>query len=704
MNFRHLCIFIMAISATYEVRAQQCPITDQPDPAYTDTNGDGIDGDTSVAIFVSATSGNDNNSGHFGFPVATLGKALALTGGSRTAVYMAAGTYTTGTTLSVPDGISFYGQYNAADWSRAVSNVVNIQGPQVVLLFSNNSKPSTLAGLDIYASNAIAAGSSSYAVHMLNCSASIILIGNRIQSGNGAAGTAGINGNNGANGNNGLSGTPGNCDANVSASGGTGGSSACGMSGGKGGNGGYASANGQSGFPGTGSTPGGNPGASGNPGKQGSPGSNGSNGTHGPNGPVNSNTFVFTGMGYTPQNGISGSNGTPGNGGGGGGGGGGQTGFLVDDGTGNGGGGGGAGGCSGTAGAGGNGGGASIAVLVQNSRVLITQNTLISGNGGNGGKGGNGGLGGNGGFGGSGANNCTSEVGAGGNGGKGGNGGNGGSGSGGNGGPSIGIYASNATFAYLGINTFISGSGGTGGPGGSNSSGTASDGQAGISGNTGGSLSSGTPADTFGICIPDKIVSRPLSGSMQVLLPISLNAGIPRPVGAVFRASNQTALNGTDYTLSPGALNFPTWNTLQYIAFQVMAAGSDTSEKTFIIELDSLSSPGNYTRQSAQITLRTPPVNALHTVFAEPGTSVRCYPNPLSGLSVFRLNQEQAAETELILLDAVGRQIACVFKGMTASGITDMPFDAGNLSSGIYYFSLSSNGKPAAGGRIMIVH
>ena len=164
----------------------------------------------------------------------------------------------------------------------------------------------------------------------------------------------------------------------------------------------------------------------------------------------------FSATAWIPNQGNSGQVGDVGSGGGGGGGGGRNVwahDFTGTDYDGYAAGGGGGGGCSGLAGQGGQQGGASIPLVLRDSKVFWSagSNSVIPGSGGRGGSGGgggNGGLGGTGHAGWPGSDSsfnsrwCGDNFKAPGGGGKGGNGGQGGAGSGGaggNGGPSIGI-------------------------------------------------------------------------------------------------------------------------------------------------------------------------------------------------------------------------------------------------------------------------
>ncbi len=455
--------------------------SDLPDDAFTDTNCDGIDGEISMAVFVSP-SGDDASPGTPILPMATVGGAIlrAIATG-RIEVYLDSGMYVERVELAA--GISLYGGYaSAAGWSRSAANVSEIHHAAVVdgrmsaLQCVSVATPTRIDRVRVTTADVNEIGISNYGVWARNC-AGLEIRNSAIVAGSGGPGSSGSPGVTGSFGNPGLAGGPGSCDRGGFGPGGGGGVSACARNGGAGGRGAFEGANpGQAGSPGVGGAFGGAGGAGGSPGGPGSSGQGAAAGAGGSNGPGGTGGTTASGV-WVGMSGGAGSTGGHAGGGGGGGGGGGEGCLFCDDGSGNGGGGGGAGGCGGGGGTGGGAGGGSFGVfLLDSTGASISASTIASGNGGSGGSGGAGGAGGQGGLGGSGGTVCTSEVGRGGSGGPGGHGGTGGAGGGGAGGPSFAIYRA-GTVVTLGANTLIFGSGGSGGsspgtPGAAGASGT----------------------------------------------------------------------------------------------------------------------------------------------------------------------------------------------------------------------------------------
>lgn len=434
--------------------------TDIPDDAFTDSNGDGIDGMRCGPIFVAVT-GSDTNPGIIELPMRTVGAAIAAAKSFTPprAVYVSAGNFDE--TVVFLDGVSVYGGYDAtAGWSRNNINVSRIRGDRQTSFASNFTTVTNLDRLTITARNApatqivtvglVSRGNAAGALKFNRCS---VLGGFTVP---GISGTNGVPGNAGLAGNNGG---PGACDnpASPGAGGPGGAGSAPGGNGGSGGASGNPGAPGASGFGGASGGPGGSSGDPGGDGINGAVGASGTDGTHGAGG------AQFYGIGG------DGGAATNGKGGGGGGGGGGQSCFFCGPGPGNGGGGGGAGGLAGTPGTGGASGGSSYGILIQGgqaSALATTFQAAAAGNGGVGGAGADGGAGGTGGLGGT---VCPSEVGTGGNGGSGGVGGRGGNGGGGAGGNSIAILIEGGgAYVNLGGSGFATGSAGMGGVSGTN--------------------------------------------------------------------------------------------------------------------------------------------------------------------------------------------------------------------------------------------
>ncbi|MCI0597145.1 MAG: DUF1565 domain-containing protein, partial [candidate division Zixibacteria bacterium] len=169
--------------------------SDYPDPYYEDINGDGIDGDTSIAIFVSSSAGNDANPGTMSQPVQTINQGIALAiANSKSHVYVAAGTYPP---VTMQSGISVYGQYDGPpSWGRSNSNTSTISGAGTAVLAPIITVETHLEGFSINAGG----GLTNYGVRVINGTGQLYIRYNNILAGLGVDGLSGPNGPPGNNG------------------------------------------------------------------------------------------------------------------------------------------------------------------------------------------------------------------------------------------------------------------------------------------------------------------------------------------------------------------------------------------------------------------------------------------------------------------------------------------------------------------------
>ncbi|WP_147449104.1 DUF1565 domain-containing protein, partial [Corallococcus terminator] len=380
---------------------------DYPDLTGQDLDCDGVDGVASAGFFVDPSGGNDDNNGSQTHPVKTLDRALQLIrdgGTGRTIVYLGTGTYNeAATVVDIP--VSLYGGYTWQGngrpyWERfkaGGSSTTFDGGPLAFTVRDVTDGGVLLEGLQIVSANANDAGEASIALRVIG-TPEIQLRQITLEAGFGAEGQAGAIGRSGAAGGKGDDGNPAITNSTSGGDSVFGGTSSCAtgddLSGGRSGNG----INRSGGIPGFRGNPtsrggaGGDGGAgaslecnpvletcscTGLPGFPGDKGTNGDAGAAGRPGVADLGQLQLdagTWMAHALQHGEPGKGGTPGAGGGGGGSGGGCPDLQVrnHEAAGSGaGGGGGAGGCSGEGGGGGMAGGASIALLLIDSNVVV---------------------------------------------------------------------------------------------------------------------------------------------------------------------------------------------------------------------------------------------------------------------------------------------------------------------------------------------
>jgi len=68
------------------------------------------------------------------------------------------------------------------------------------------------------------------------------------------------------------------------------------------------------------------------------------------------------------------------------------------------------------------------------------------------------------------------------------------------------------------------------------------------------------------------------------------------------------------------------------------------------------------------------------------------YPNPFNPVTVIPFSLAEDGRVRLRVYDAMGRLVAFPLDEMRESGQHDLPFAAGDLRSGSYYYSLEVDG------------
>ena len=66
------------------------------------------------------------------------------------------------------------------------------------------------------------------------------------------------------------------------------------------------------------------------------------------------------------------------------------------------------------------------------------------------------------------------------------------------------------------------------------------------------------------------------------------------------------------------------------------------------------------------------------------------YPNPFNPTTTIRYSIPERSEIELVVYDALGKQIETLISGDHDAGVYEVDFDATGLSSGIYFYQIKS--------------
>lgn len=164
---------------------------DMPDDDFVDANCDGIDGDVSRAVFVSP-KGKDDASGTIEQPVATISRGLTVAAQKHADVYVCNGTYRDN--VAIESGVNIYGGYDCArNWVRVKDRAV-VQPLQGFALMINSARSAVLIDrMSFRARNETFLGRSSQAGGILN-STEVRLSHVEFVAGNGANGRGGTPG------------------------------------------------------------------------------------------------------------------------------------------------------------------------------------------------------------------------------------------------------------------------------------------------------------------------------------------------------------------------------------------------------------------------------------------------------------------------------------------------------------------------------
>ena len=86
--------------------------------------------------------------------------------------------------------------------------------------------------------------------------------------------------------------------------------------------------------------------------------------------------------------------------------------------------------------------------------------------------------------------------------------------------------------------------------------------------------------------------------------------------------------------------------------------------------------------------LATTSVQSPQSSISTDSMTIRNYPNPCSAQTRIEYVLPQSGNIHLALFDALGHQITTIREGFQESGAQSVPFDASDLSSGAYFYTL----------------
>jgi len=79
------------------------------------------------------------------------------------------------------------------------------------------------------------------------------------------------------------------------------------------------------------------------------------------------------------------------------------------------------------------------------------------------------------------------------------------------------------------------------------------------------------------------------------------------------------------------------------------------------------------------------------------------FPNPFNPSTTISYELKSSADVEIIVRDVLGQKVKEISQGYQSPGKYNLPFNANNLSSGTYLYSLIVDGKPIETKEMMVV-
>ena len=188
---------------------------DLPDPDGDDANCDGIDGERDRAVFVSPDGvDEDNDEGAIDAPFRTINAGIVFASAQvpKRMVLVAEGAYLE--QVRVKDGVTLAGGYDPSTWRRdpsvhetiVIVDQIEPSGAIRALIADGITADTLITGLTIRTTNNPTPGGASQAIWSRNSGPGLVILGNRIEPGDGGIGTSGTPG---ITGNDGVDGQPG---------------------------------------------------------------------------------------------------------------------------------------------------------------------------------------------------------------------------------------------------------------------------------------------------------------------------------------------------------------------------------------------------------------------------------------------------------------------------------------------------------------
>jgi hypothetical protein len=183
---------------------------------------------------------------------------------------------------------------------------------------------------------------------------------------------------------------------------------------------------------------------------------------------------------------------------------------------------------------------------------------------------------------------------------------------------------------------------------------------------------------------PDHINTQPIKGGSVILIWGKTDAGVDSSAGQItFNTFNGILVSSDPVILGDGLNIVPvpagTWTYIELGLAAPLDAGSKNHAKSYLV--DGVALVQDTTTPVKNVVLGGASMNALAS-----------YPNPFVTNTTIRFELETEGETELVVIDALGRETERINAGFEQSGVHEIPLAL--KSSGMYFVRLFVGGVP----------
>ena len=153
--------------------------------------------------------------------------------------------------------------------------------------------------------------------------------------------------------------------------------------------------------------------------------------------------------------------------------------------------------------------------------------------------------------------------------------------------------------------------------------------------------------------------------------------------------STSTEVNNYGFNVER-LINNQGWEKIGFVA----GSGNSNSAKKYYF-VDSNLKPGSYSYRLKQIdndgSFKYSDNISLDINLIAKSEMGQNYPNPFNPTTTIKFTLAEKDNIRLVVYNVIGQQVAELVNGNVDAGTHDVTFNAANLSSGIYFYTLSGN-------------